>query len=40
MTTLQIVAVLMTPVAGLVIGAVMVLVVRRDTAARDHHPAE
>lgn len=40
MTTLQVVAVLMTPAAGLIIAAAMMYIVRRDTAARDHHPAE
>lgn len=40
MTTLQIISTLMMPVGGLIIGAVMVLIVRRDTTASDHHPAE
>ena len=40
MTALQIVAILITPVAGLIIGAVMVFIVRKDTAQADHRPAE
>ena len=40
MTALQIIAVLMTPVAGLLICAVMVYIVSKDTARADHRPAE
>lgn len=43
MTTMQIIAVLMTPAAGLAIAGVLAYVVRRDTAhvhRHGHHPAE
>lgn len=40
MSTLQVVAILITPVAGLIIGAAMVFIVRWDTAAHKHHAAE
>lgn len=42
MTTEQIIAILMTPVAGLLIGGVLAYTVRRSTAPRHkaHHPAE
>lgn len=39
MTTMQIIAVLVTPVAGLVIAGVLSYVVRKDTT-HHHHPAE
>lgn len=39
MTTMQIIAVLMTPVAGLAIAGALAYIVRRDTS-HDHHPAK
>lgn len=40
MTTLQIIAILATPVAALAMAGILAYVVRRETSHGHHHPAE